>query len=374
VQFWVNSAVAAAQQKNWTYSLIVKHAPFGVNNLNAGFETSVDPAAGCLNAVNQARPTLSGTPNWDVFTLGTPFTWDGQRNIIIELAVDMGNTANNPGILPVKYYVVPGVSPNNVLTYSQEGTTPQAGIGCSNVGPSPCNAGVIGSGMPSTGCAVGGSVGGNTHRPVVRFGVSSGWGSITPLTGATTNGKYIQYEGGLVVEDRASTPPWGWQQTPYYAYKGPNTLSAQRGVYDGGLRLNDHIFDRYFDGRVRPEEASTFGDRGVLTIDQMARYVREERHLPTVRGRAEWDKEGSFSIGEMTNQLWATTETQALYITELNDQLNALEVLGGTRPIDRNEYELARRSLMGMSGLTEVEKALLIKDLGARLTSTTDQH
>jgi len=235
--------------------------------------------------------------------------------------------------------------------------------------------------MPSTGCAnFGGTFGPSRQRPAVRFGVSTGAATITPSDGVPPflSGPYIQYEGGLVVELPVPTTgpalPWGWQTAPYYAYKGPNTVAAQRGVYDGGVRLNDHVFDRYFDGRVKPEDASTAGDEGVRTISEMASYMRNERHLPTVKGRDAWQREGPFSLGDMTNQLWVTTESQALYVTELNDRLNALEILSNERPITREEFELTRQVIATMSELNEQEKAVLVGGLDARIIATNEQH
>ena len=50
-----------------------------------------------------------------------------------------------------------------------------------------------------------------------------------------------------------------------------------------------------------------------------------ERHLPTIEGREEWKQNGKFSVGELSTQLWTTTETQSLYLIELNSRLDTLE-------------------------------------------------
>jgi tetratricopeptide (TPR) repeat protein len=160
----------------------------------------------------------------------------------------------------------------------------------------------------------------------------------------------MQYDGGLVAEDPATTPPWGWQTTPYYAFKGPGTVSAQRGVFDNTVRLNDHVFDRAFDGKVRPEDAANFGDRRNLGMGEMAQYIERERHLPTIKGRSDWNREGSFSLGDLANQLWTTTETQSLYLTELHDRLNLLELLTNDRPV-------TEQKLVEMLGLRPGAKA-----------------
>ena len=210
------------------------------------------------------------------------------------------------------------------------------------------------------------SRGATNKRPVIRFGGTVS--TITPFI--TSTGPYMQYDGGLVAEDPATTPPWGWQTTPYYAFKGPGTVSAQRGVFDNTVRLNDHVFDRAFDGKVRPEDAATFGDRRNLGMDEMAQYIERERHLPTIKGRSDWNREGTFSLGDMANQLWATTETQSLYLTELHDRLNLLELLTNDRPVEASEFDQARTLVVAMQDLTEQQKAALVQDLKARVVTS----
>ena len=168
-------------------------------------------------------------------------------------------------------------------------------------------------------------------------------------------------------------PGWaGWTNPPnaYYAFKGPGTIAAQFGVYDWHIRLNDHVFDRYFDGRVDASDAAEFGDRRTLSMDEMANYVEVNRHLPTMKGRSDWNKEGGFALGDLTNQLWATTETQALYLTELNDRIDVLEIMATDRPITGAELARVKQQVMGMSDLNEAQKQALIKDCARRVNAT----
>jgi hypothetical protein len=102
----------------------------------------------------------------------------------------------------------------------------------------------------------------------------------------------------------------------------------------------------------------------------MADFTRENRHLPTMKGRNDWNKEGGFSLGDLGNQLWATTETQALYIADLHDKLNVIELLGNNRPVSTAEFRLAAHELAAMSGYTDGEKARLIADLRKRAPLT----
>ncbi|MCB0794267.1 MAG: hypothetical protein KDB88_05985, partial [Flavobacteriales bacterium] len=59
-------------------------------------------------------------------------------------------------------------------------------------------------------------------------------------------------------------------------------------------------------------------------IDEMANYVERERHLPTIEGRDTWKQDGTFSLDELSTQLWVTVEEQALYIKELNERMELL--------------------------------------------------
>jgi hypothetical protein len=371
IGFWVNQTLgviagtgAGQHQKLITYAVTVKHAPAGVNNLNTGFEVTNDPAQGCgTNTLN--LPTASAGPSWSTFTLTTPFVWDGVRNVIVEVVIGHGGSASNIA-LPIKVYTVPGAAPASNLTYTESGTAIIAG--CTTLGlPGSCAFGTSGGGIVTNACGTAGiSRGATNKRPVIQFGGTVS--TITPFI--TSTGPYMQYDGGLVAEDPATTPPWGWQTTPYYAFKGPGTVSAQRGVFDNTVRLNDHVFDRAFDGKVRPEDAANFGDRRNLGMGEMAQYIERERHLPTIKGRSDWNREGSFSLGDMANQLWTTTETQSLYLTELHDRLNLLELLTNDRPVEASEFDQARTLVVAMQDLTEQQKAALVQDLKARVVTS----
>jgi len=370
IGFWVNVPVlagtAAGQgQKAVTYAVTVKHAPAGVSNLNAGFEVTNDPAQGCGTGVNVNLPTASAGPSWSTFALTTPFVWDGVRNVIVEIALSHPATASAPNNV-IKVYTVPGAVPACNLTYTEAGLGTNAACGLLGP-PGSCAFGTTGGGILTGTCGTAGtSLGATNKRPVIRFGGTVS--TITPFI--TSTGPYMQYDGGLVAEDPATTPPWGWQTTPYYAFKGPGTVSAQRGVFDNTVRLNDHVFDRAFDGKVRPEDAANFGDRRNLGMGEMAQYIERERHLPTIKGRSDWNREGSFSLGDMANQLWTTTETQSLYLTELHDRLNLLELLTNDRPVEASEFDQARTLVVAMQDLTEQQKAALVQDLKARVVTS----
>ena len=212
--------------------------------------------------------------------------------------------------------------------------------------------------------------GGTTqYRPVVRF-----YGTVATAPIATSgNNSFIWYNGGLIVESTTSPNPWGRQELPYWAFRGPGTISAEKGVYDGSTKLNDHVFDRAFDGAVNPADAETFGSVRNLDIDEMSDETRINRHLPTMKGRDSWRAERGFSLGDLTNQLWTTAETQALYVSDLHDRLNVLELLSTDRPVGAEESAVAKNSIRSIKGYTDAEKSALMNSIDRR-TVTTNQR
>jgi hypothetical protein len=87
--------------------------------------------------------------------------------------------------------------------------------------------------------------------------------------------------------------------------KGAGTINAQ-AVYDDNTLLTDFVFDEEY--RLPP-------------IEEMEAFFRQHRHLPTIKGRAEWEAGGGFSVGQLATMLWETVEVQARYIAEIDGRL-----------------------------------------------------
>lgn len=343
-------------------SITVKHVSIGVNNLAAGFDNSVDPAQGCyLQTANTNRPTVSSA--WETFSPLTPFVWDGVRNIVVEITYTTSPlTAAQPPILF-------GPSPGGALLTASWNTNVNVAPCTNTAAVGACPASAAPGGMPwnNAACGTMPTNGGTTqYRPVVQF---NGTVATAPAATSSTN-SFIWYNGGLVAESTTSPIPWSRQINPYYGFRGPGTISAEKGVYDNGTKLNDHVFDRAFDGAVKPADAESFGTLRNLDIDEMADHTRRDRHLPTMKGRDSWKAERGFSLGDLTNQLWTTSETQALYVSELNDRLNVLELLSNDRPLNVTESDLAKTSIRILKGYTEAEKAALLKTIDQRTVTT----
>lgn len=357
-------AATSGSLKTWTWQVSVFHVPYGTDDLSGGFQTNTDPSFSC--AVGTSAFPANNTAGWYTINLTSPFVWDGVRNIVVEVCMN-GSTVAGQGNIPVKYYTVPGTSPANQLTYSKNAL---AGGTCLNTGPA-CGATTTGGCGMDGSCTAFGSYGSSNLRPVVRFN-----GIVSSTTGSAVSGTgcYINITAGFIVEKTLLPTPWRQQSSPYYAYRGPGSVSVEDGVYDNGVKLNDQVFDQYFDGRVHPSDAEAAGDMHLLSMADMSEFIEVNRHLPTMKGRRAWNLEGGFSFGDLTNQLWSTTETQALYLTELNDQAHFLEALTTERPITAAEYSTMRSIVVGMDDLTEDQKNVLIKDLASRVMTDNQQH
>ncbi|HEY0979085.1 MAG TPA: hypothetical protein VGE21_16560 [Flavobacteriales bacterium] len=135
---------------------------------------------------------------------------------------------------------------------------------------------------------------------------------------------YIAAQQGVMIGDAT------WAQStdgaaPHHKFKGPGTISAQKSVWGGTVLLSDHVFDLYYDKTARPEDADRAAGYKPTPIKEMGYYVQQQRHLPTIQGRDEWERNGPFSVDHLTNQLWVTVEEQSLYIKELNERMEALQ-------------------------------------------------
>jgi hypothetical protein len=112
--------------------------------------------------------------------------------------------------------------------------------------------------------------------------------------------------------------------SPTGGNRGAGTLNASQ-VFDDNVLLTDALWDLYYDGKVRPEDEARWGSASLHSIEETEAYARDERHLPSIPGRAEWERDGKFGLGTLVSALWETAERQALHIFELNRRLAALE-------------------------------------------------
>ncbi|MCO5274590.1 MAG: hypothetical protein M9900_06685 [Flavobacteriales bacterium] len=392
----IDSIGFRVSSQNWTRGIttgeadiIVRNAPDGLVELN-GFDISPgDPATmGCGTI-----PDLAGLADWpdnvsihwQMIRLNPPFIWDGRSNVIVDVAVRHPNNSVTPSTAGTAARVRVTQLPVNASFCAHTQTNITGGTNPLQLFPDPSPApgwacpAVLSNNkavrMPDLMSIPNYIAGVSKWRPMARFA-----GKVTTVTNTGTvgtDGNYITYPGALVLEDStglgATGVPWGRWRPAWpsiyntgFSYKGKGTISAQRGVYDNTVRLNDHVLDRYFDGRVAPADAARFGGTRLLSIGEMDRFARQHRHLPTMQGRTDWERGNGFSLGQITNQLWVTAETHALYLGQLHNKLNAIEVLTNDRLLNTGEYRQACREIAGMAPYTDAEKTRLMEALRKR--------
>lgn len=275
------------------------------------------------------NPSYVATAGWNVHQFSTPFAWNGSSNVIIEYCFNNNNWINS-GSSSVVF--------DNTTYSALFGSYCDA---CGSLGaPGQCNftacppgTAVASGGVPcngyshqpgclhTTGMALltcdgtfqwNGSQGNASRHPQLRL-----YAKVGSIVIVLNSGDYIYTPRAVMV----GTTAWATGG----AYRGTGTISAQNQVWGGNLLLSDHVFDKYYDGQVQPEDAAAAQGYQHRSVDEMTSYVKDNRHLPTVEGRSMWDAVGGFSVDELNTDLWITVEEQALHIKELNDRMELLQ-------------------------------------------------
>ncbi len=260
---------------------IVTPGAYSFSNLTIKMgSTALTTLSGYVAGLTTVYSVASHTPvvGANDFTLTTPFVWNGTDNILIEVCYDNSGWAAGCTV------------------------TADADVGYLSACGYYNDIGAAGLCTTATTYFT-------DDLPQLRvFGPAP-----TPTAGT---GSYLQFNYGVVIGSPVL----------YYGadFNGPGTLTAL-GVYDDNSMISDYVFDEYFDGQVRAEDLAAHDDYKRYTISEMADFVEKYRHLPTIEGRETWEQKGGFSLGELLTQLWVTAENQAIYITELNSDLKAIE-------------------------------------------------
>lgn len=213
----------------------------------------------------------------NTFTLTTPFNWDGASNVLVEICYDNSTGSTNTSV---------------------DWTSPVGFNGTRYVQAS-----------SGAGCAIAAAAGVSTARPVIY---------VTGNTAGATTGidDYLYYDEAVVVGNPVIPSP--------YLHHGPGSLTAE-AVYDENIQISDYVFDYYFDGKLSAEDEKKYAAYQQLPLQEMLKYMEQNRHLPTMTGRNEWERKGKSPIGKIATELWVTTETHALYIMELNNKISEME-------------------------------------------------
>lgn len=322
-------------------------AYFGINNTPQYMDEGVR-----TKPLNGAFTLLTPGEGWVNFTMSTPITLNPGDNLILDI-VWFRNKADGvgprveleePGFTCTKWVLWPGSlgQPSNWVSLSADNGAPP--------------------GNPNPSVAVNIPININPHgkRPVTRF-----TGKVATPTVVQAWSNYLQYEGGVMVGDAA------WAATPGN-FRGPGTVKAQNGVYDGTLLLSDHVFDRYFDGHARPGEEGVAGYT-YIGLNNLRERLDKERRLPSMPSRGQWEATGGTATGKLTTGLWESLEDQALYIAQLEKDLATLEEMTfGERPAPA-EVERLVAEVQASKRLTEAQKMHLIGSIRAKAqTSNTN--
>lgn len=260
---------------------VVTPGAYSMTNLTIKMSsTALTTLSGYVAGLTTVYTTASYTPviGANDFTLTPAFVWNGTDNIVIEVCYDnsgWGAGCTVTGDMNVGY--------NSAVGYYSD-------IGAAGLCADPTT--YFTDDLPQL-RVIG-------PPPIVTAGTDS----------------YVKFDYGVVV---------GSPILFYGAdFNGPGTLTAL-GVYDDNTLISDFVFDDYYDGTIRPEDLKGRDDYKRYSIHEMADFVEQYRHLPTIEGRDAWEQKGGFSLGELLTQLWVTAENQAIYISELNTDLKTIE-------------------------------------------------
>jgi len=270
--------------------------------------------------------TLALGPNYVSLTAGaypSGFYWDGYSNILVEICFDNASNSFNSS-----------VDAQSGLAYN-----------CTRSGAANFAAGC---GLSATTLY--------TRRPVIFFtGNANG-----PVTGIDD---YLQFNDPIVIGSPVLPAP--------YEHHGPGSVTAE-AIYDENIIISDYVFDHYFDGFMSATDSKTHAGYRFYTLTEMEAYMRENRHLPTIKGRADWEQK-RFSTGELATQLWVTMETHALYLKELHERTSVAEqLLEDPETIVLDAYAAELNKVMTDTTLSEEEKVVKIQLLTEKMQGSAD--
>lgn len=308
---------------------------FGPNNTAPYMDDNIR-----TSAVRNSFTTLTVGPGWINFPLSPAITVAPGQNLILDIVW----SRNAPiGVGPKVELEDPGFNCTKWL-YAPSGVT-----------ASPAGRMLMDDNPLSPGPAIVAPVGSNPHnrRPVTRFTAT-----VQTADVVQRQANYLWYDGGVMVGSNA------WLGTQ--PRKGPGTVQAENGVFDGNVRLSDHVFDRYFDGTVRPEDAASAEGYVYVGLDRLRERLAKDRHLPNMPSRSAWEAKGGASLGAVTTGLWQSVEDQALYISQLEQDLSALEELAFGPALAADEAQQLIARINASKRLTDAQKLHLTNALKAK--------
>ncbi len=300
--------------------------------------TSPYMAQNVMTSTIQNSFNITPSPGWITFPLANTIVLNAGDNLIIDV---VWSRSTRTGVGPKVELEDPGFLCTKWVFQSGGGGT-QAARNLVKDNP------VTGTVAPTT-------INPHTKRPVTRF-----TGKIAGPTTISRIANLINYGGSIMIGDAA----WEAASTK----RGRGTVMAQNGIYDGNILLSDHVFDRYFDGAVRPEDGQATMGYAYVGLAKLRERLEQDRHLPNMPSRSEWEAKGGASLGTITTGLWQSVEDQALYITQLEQDLDALEEMTFGTAVGPEEAQRLIAGIQASKRLTEAQKLHLIDALNAKAT------
>lgn len=310
---------------------------FGIQN-NPGFDNSIR-----ISPVRGGFVNLIPSPGWITFPFNnSSVTLNVNENLIVD--IQWGRSTGTPGVGPkvelqqtdrkmVKWVINPTGSgtlvDRNALT----------DVGIMQAGQIPSNF----TSLPQEHANDP-----HNYRPVTRFTAT-----VVSHSTVTRQANILQYDGSVHIGSDA----WA-NSTPF---RGPGNVKAQRGVYDGTMLLSDHVFDRYFDGVVKPADQASAMGYAYVGLPQLRETLAKQRHLPNMPSREQWEASGGASLGKLATGLWQTVEDQALYISELEKDLAALEQRSFGEQLQPEQAEALIKEIQESKRLTPPQKEHLVQ-------------
>jgi hypothetical protein len=114
--------------------------------------------------------------------------------------------------------------------------------------------------------------------------------------------------------------------------------TADNVTINGSLTVlgsSDKQFKVYADGKVRAREVQVDletipdyvfnSDYQLKPIEELAKYLKANKHLPNIPGECDYDAKGCINLGELNLKLLEKVEELSLYIIQLNERIKILE-------------------------------------------------
>lgn len=129
-------------------------------------------------------------------------------------------------------------------------------------------------------------------------------------------------DGKVGIGTNFTTPLYTLQVNGQIAVSDPSSSNTINVLIEG----NGRIHCRSFDLDLTPIPDYVFEKNyTILKIEELAKYVGINKHLPNIPSAKEYEKRGKVDIGELQMKLLEKVEELSLYIIELNDKVKKLD-------------------------------------------------